>query len=99
MLAPSQISRSGFLLVSGTVSKVQRNRGGLWIDLEGGLVLHIAPNHLASFDPKTLSGLPGAQLEARGWVLDRSRRGGLKAGQARWMLPLTHPGMLKVVSR
>lgn len=99
VLAPSQISRSGFSLVSGTVSKVQRNRGGLWIDLEGGLVLHIAPNHLASFDPKTLSGLQGAQLEARGWVLDRSRRGGLKAGQARWMLPLTHPGMLKVVSR
>jgi len=28
-------------------------------------------------------------------VQDRSRRGGLKNGQARWLLPLTDPGMLK----
>ena len=96
VLAPQQITRSGFALIGGTVSKVQRNRGGLWIDLQGGLVLHIAPNHLASFDQKSLANLQGAKVEARGWVLDRSRRGGLKQGQARWMLPLTHPGMLKV---
>jgi hypothetical protein len=29
-------------------------------------------------------------------VLDRSRRGGLKSGQARWLLPLTDPGMLQL---
>ena len=98
VLAPQQISRSGFALVAGKVAKVQRNRGGVWIDLQGGLVLHIAPNQLAAFDQKTLAGLQGAQVEARGWVLDRSRRGGLKAGQARWMLPLTHPGMMKVTA-
>ncbi|MES2871371.1 MAG: thermonuclease family protein [Pseudomonadota bacterium] len=96
VLAPQQVTRSGFALIGGTVSKVQRNRGGLWIDLQGGLVLHIAPNQLASFDQKSLVNLQDAKVEARGWVLDRSRRGGLKQGQARWMLPLTHPGMLKV---
>ena len=98
VLAPQQISRSGFALVGGKVDKVQRNRGGLWIDMQGGLVLHIAPNQLANFDQKTLAGLQGKQVEARGWVLDRSRRGGLKEGQARWMLSLTHPGMLKVAA-
>jgi len=96
VLAPQQIRRSGFALVGGKVSKVLRNQGGLWIDLQGGLVLHIAPKHLASFNQKQLASLQGAKVEARGWVLDRSRRGGLQVGQARWMLPLTHPGMLKV---
>ncbi|MFJ4118012.1 thermonuclease family protein [Pseudomonas psychrophila] len=98
VLAPQQITRSGFALVGGKVSQVQRNRGGLWIDLQGGLVVHIAPNQLANFDQDSLASLQGAQVEARGWVLDRSRRGGLKSGQARWMLSLTHPGMLKVAA-
>ena len=92
--APQQITRSGFALVGGKVSKVQRNRGGVWVDLEGGLVLHVASNQLKNFDQKTLANLQGKQVEARGWVLDRSRRGGLKPGQARWMLTLTHQGML-----
>ena len=98
VLTPQQITRSGFVLVSATVSKVQRNRGGLWIDLQGGLVLHIAPNQLGGFDHKALLRLQGAQIEARGWVLDRARRGGLQGGQARWMLPLTDPGMFKVIA-
>ena len=98
VLAPQQIIRSGFALVGGKVSKVQRNRGGVWIDLQGGLVLHVAPNQLKNFDQKTLTNLQGKQVEARGWVLDRSRRGGLKSGQARWMLTLTHQGMLNIAA-
>ena len=82
--------------MGGTVSKVQRNRGGLWIDLQGGVVLHIAASQLKHFDQQDLARLQGSKLEARGWVLDRSRRGGLKSGQARWMLSLTHPGMINV---
>lgn len=97
--SPQRISRAGFAVVGGKVSKVQHNRGGLWIDLEGGLVLRIAPNQLASFDRNQLDHLQGSRIEARGWVLDRSRRGELKSGQARWMLPLTHPGMLEVAPR
>lgn len=98
VISAQNITRSGFAVVGGKVSKVQRNRGGLWIDLQGGLVVHIAPNDLSHFDQKTLGKLQGAQVEVRGWVLDRSRRGGLKAGQARWMLPVTHPGMFQVIS-
>jgi hypothetical protein len=33
---------SGFAVVSGRVSKVQRNRGGIWIELQGS-VLRLHP--------------------------------------------------------
>jgi endonuclease YncB( thermonuclease family) len=94
----TQVSRSGFAVVSGRVSDVQRNGGGLWIELGDALVLRVAPNLLSQFDSASLLRLKGRQIEARGWVIDRSRRGGLKAGQARWMMPLTHPVMLNTTS-
>ncbi|MEO3726483.1 thermonuclease family protein [Pseudomonas syringae] len=95
VLKAEQIERSGFALVSGRVSKVQRNRGGIWIELQDKLVLRVAPNLLDRFDAVSLQALKGKQIEARGWVVDRSRRGGLKSGQARWLLPLTDPSMLQ----
>ena len=91
-----QIQRSGFAVVSGRVSKVQRNRGGIWIELQDTLVLRVAPNLVGQFDSAGLQALKGRQIEARGWVVDRSRRGGLQKGQARWLLPLTDPSMLEV---
>ncbi|MCX2542997.1 thermonuclease family protein [Pseudomonas sp. COW5] len=95
VLKAEQIERSGFAIVSGRVSKVQRNRGGIWIELQDKLVLRVAPNLLERFAGSSLQTLKGRQIEARGWVVDRSRRGGLKPGQARWLLPLTDPSMLQ----
>jgi len=95
VLKAEQIERSGFAIVSGRVSKVQRNRGGIWIELQDKLVLRVAPNLLERFAGSSLQALKGRQIEARGWVVDRSRRGGLKPGQARWLLPLTDPSMLQ----
>jgi len=95
VLKAEQIERSGFAIVSGRVSKVQRNRGGIWIELQDKLVLRVAPNLLERFADSSLQALKGKQIEARGWVVDRSRRGGLKPGQARWLLPLTDPSMLQ----
>ncbi|NYH08546.1 endonuclease YncB(thermonuclease family) [Pseudomonas moraviensis] len=95
VLKAEQIERSGFAIVSGRVSKVQRNRGGIWIELQDKLVLRVAPNLLGRFDAASLQALKGKQIEARGWVVDRSRRGGLKSGQACWLLPLTDPSMLQ----
>ncbi|MDI2593327.1 thermonuclease family protein [Pseudomonas sp. 681] len=94
VLKAEQIRASGFVLVTGLVSKVQRNQGGVWIELRGSVVLRIAPNLLSRFDVRSLERLKGQQIEARGWVVDRSRRGGLEAGQSRWLLPLTDPSML-----
>ncbi|WGT30912.1 thermonuclease family protein [Pseudomonas marginalis] len=91
----AQLKRSEFAVVSGRVSQVKRNRGGIWIEMQGSLVLRVSPALVSQFDAATLNGLQGRTVEARGWVQDRSRRGGLKKGQARWLLPLTDPGMLK----
>ncbi|WP_232458745.1 thermonuclease family protein [Pseudomonas fluorescens] len=91
----ANLKRSGFALVAGRVSKIERNRGGIWIELQGSLVLRIAPELISQFDTAMLDGLQGRTIEARGWVQDRARRGGLKKGQARWLLPITDPGMLK----
>ena len=96
VLKADQVSTSGFAVLSGRVSKVQRNRGGVWIELQDSVVLRVAPNLLGHFDVGSLESLKGRQVEARGWVLDRSRRGGLKEGQPRCMLPLTDPAMVQV---
>ena len=95
VLKAEQIQRSGFAVISGRVSKVQRNRGGIWIELQDALVLRVAPNLVGQFDNARLQALKGKQIEARGWIVDRSRRGGLKQGQPRWLLPLTDPAMLQ----
>ncbi|AZF29083.1 thermonuclease family protein [Pseudomonas sp. R2-60-08W] len=93
----ARLKQSGFALVSGRVSKIERNRGGTWIELQGSLVLRVAPDLAHQFDTAMLDGLQGKTIEARGWVQDRSRRGGHKSDQARWLLPITDPGMLKLV--
>jgi len=92
-----QLHESGFAVVRGRVGQVQRNGGGLWIELDGPLVLRIYPRLLKNFDAATLRDLRGRQVEARGWVIDRAERGTIKPGQARWMLPLTDPAMMEVL--
>ncbi|TBV08630.1 thermonuclease family protein [Phytopseudomonas dryadis] len=91
------VKGSGFMLIQGRVQRVERNRGGLWLELGHSVVLRIAPDALDTFDPALLSGLSGKRVEARGWMIDRSRQGGTKGDQARWMLPLSHGAMLQVL--
>ncbi|HSX71814.1 MAG TPA: thermonuclease family protein [Pseudomonas sp.] len=97
VVGPFDLRRGGFALVGGRVEKVQRNRGGLWIEMDGPLVLRVEPKLLRHFDAAALQRLAGQRIEARGWVIDRSHRGGVKPGQARWMLSLTHEAMLEVI--
>lgn len=94
VLNAAQLRRSGFALLRGRVEAVERNRGGIWLELEGDLVLQVAAQALGQFDERALQGLRGQLVEARGWVVDRQRRGALKPGQARWLLRITHPAML-----
>lgn len=95
----AQIDKGGFALVVGKITSVQRNGGGIWIELQDGPVLRIAPELVSLFDASALLRMQGQRIEARGWVVDRSRRGGLKAGQTRWMMPITHPAMLDTSAR
>jgi endonuclease YncB( thermonuclease family) len=94
---PAQLQRGGFALVEGRVERVERNRGGVWLELGDSLVVHVPPQALDGFDLRQLQGLAGRQVEARGWIIDRSRRTGGKPGQARWMLSVTHKAMLGVL--
>jgi endonuclease YncB( thermonuclease family) len=95
VLKADQVRASGFAIVTGRVSKVQRNRGGVWLDLQGSVVLRVAPGLTGRFDMRSLERLKGKRIEARGWVVDRSRKGGLGVGQPRWLLPVTDSSMLK----
>jgi endonuclease YncB( thermonuclease family) len=94
---PGQLVVGGFALVTARVTNVARNRGGVWLELDGPLVLHIAPKFLEQFTKSDLQDLRGRNIQARGWVIDRSQRGSVKTGQARWMLPLTAAAMLEVL--
>jgi endonuclease YncB( thermonuclease family) len=95
-LTAAQLDDSGFALVQGRVMSVEQNRGGVWLQLDGPLVLQVANQALPAFDLQALRAMRGRTVEARGWVIDRTRRGNRSDGQARWLLPLTHPAMLEV---
>lgn len=96
-LSPAQVDSSGFALIRGQVMQVERNRGGIWLEMSGSLVLQITPKRLPYFDIEELQALAGREVEARGWVVDRARRGQLKRGQARWLLPISADFMLEEV--
>lgn len=95
VLEVAQLRQGGFTVVRGRVRTVEHNRGGVWLQLDGPLVLRIESQWLTPFGEAALQGLVGREVEARGWVVDRARRGALKPGQARWMLQLSHPAMLE----
>lgn len=95
LLETSRLRRGGFALLRGRVATVERNRGGLWLELDGSLVLQVEAQSLALFDERALRALAGRTVVVRGWVVDRRRRGALKPGQARWLLRLSHPAMLE----
>ena len=92
------VRQSGFAVVTGTIRGIERNRGGIWLELDDAVVLQIPARLQRTFPASFFTNLKGRQVEARGWVLDRSRKGGLKPGQRRWVLPLTDPGMLERIS-
>lgn len=94
--SPAALEHSGFALVQARVVRVERNRGGLWLELDGPLVLRVAPQELAHFDLPALQASAGRLIEARGWVVDRAQREGRRKGRARWLLTLTHPSMLSL---
>jgi len=99
--APRQaasIDRGGFALVAGTVRSAEHNRGGMWINLDGELVVHVPKRDEAAFDFAALQAMQGQPVEVRGWVTDRGRRSGEAPGRPRWVMRLTAPAMLQGVS-
>ncbi|MFV3287519.1 thermonuclease family protein [Pseudomonas sp. NY11955] len=94
----SAVRQSGFAVIGGRINSIERNRGGVWLTMDDAVVLQVPARLQRNFPASFFDNLKGRQVEARGWVLDRSRRGGLKPGQRRWVLPLTDPSMLERIS-
>ena len=99
VVAADRLQRSGFTVVSGRIGAIERNRGGIWIEVDDSLLLQVPARVQSKFPSSFLSSLKGRTVEARGWVLDRSRKSALKAGERRWLLPLTDPSMLQQAKR
>lgn len=94
--AAGVLDRSGFALLKGRITQVQRNAGGVWLDVEGGLVLRIEPDRLRAFDALLGEALVGRLVEVRGWVVER-RQAPARASRQRWMLSLSDPLMLQLL--
>ncbi len=84
----SDIRQGGFALVKGRITRVTRTSSGTYMDLD---------NHLALFLPVELKAQgasgwhKGQLLQARGWIIDRQRRGQTQSsGRQRWLLKITH---------
>lgn len=91
--AAREVRQGGFALVEGRVERVERNRGGVWLELEGGVAIQIPIAALNAFNPMRWEQLAGRTVEVRGWVIDRARRQG-RTPQARWLIQVSHPAML-----
>ncbi|KRW74254.1 nuclease [Pseudomonas sp. TTU2014-096BSC] len=87
------IRQGGFALLEGRVLRVERNRGGIWLELEGGLVVQVPVAALNAFGRGHLEELRGRSVEVRGWVIDRARRQG-PTPRSRWLVQVSHPAML-----
>lgn len=97
VIAAQALNAGGFALLRGVVKRVQRNRGGLWLEMDGSLVLRVPLDQADEFIRAHGQALVGRSVEARGWVVDRTRHSTSARQQARWMLTLGHESMLRVL--
>lgn len=92
------VKAGGFQLLRGQIESVSERGGHLWLDLDGPVTLRIGREELNVFQ-QAFGATPrlwaGRTLEARGWVVDRQRKGQSPTAYKRFMLPVRHPFMLE----
>lgn len=82
--------RSGrYGVVEGAVTGVARNRGGVWLTLDGHATLQVPPEARPHFDGCRFEALVGWEVRARGRL---SRRG------EHWRMRLRHPAQLEAAA-
>ena len=88
-----QIKTGGFTLLQGRIKSVQRNRGGVWLDLGDSLTVNIPLSALQYFKSEQFEQWQGRTLKTRGWVSERKDQQGK---YAKWRLTVSHPSMFEL---
>lgn len=87
-----KINTGGFTLLQGRIERVQRNRGGVWLELGHSVTVNIPLSALQYFKGVRFEQWQGRALKTRGWV---SERKGQQKKYAKWRLTVSHPSMLE----
>lgn len=91
-LPAEELTRGGFTLLQGRIQKVERNRGGVWLELGHSVTVHIPLNALHYFSNDSFAQWQGRTVKTRGWVTERK---GQQSKYAQWRLTVSHPSMLE----
>jgi endonuclease YncB( thermonuclease family) len=80
----------GFRIVRGRIDAIRESRHGIWLDLEGPLVIRVDRKDQVNFKPGFPTALEGKTVEVRGWI--KADRNGLRVN-------VRHPDALVVMIR
>lgn len=80
----------GFHIVSGQVERVSESSKGIWLFMEGGLMIGIRTPDLPNFDRNELKSLPNQKITVRGWLYPKKKT---KKG-VKFYMRLRHPSAL-----
>ncbi|MBL4868906.1 MAG: thermonuclease family protein [Pseudomonadales bacterium] len=93
--ADSAKLKEGFAVISGEIEGVFLAKKTVWIDIKSNIVLRIPRDRWKSFHSIRQKLVAGQELEARGWLIDRTKNGKtLKKHYKPWMITINHPGSL-----
>jgi len=79
----------GFRIVRGRINDIRESRHGIWLDLEGPLVIRVDRKDRVNFKPGFPEALEGKTVEVRGWI--KADRNGLRVN-------VRHPDALIVMT-
>lgn len=100
VIRASAVEEGGFTIINGRVESASEGGGHLWLELDGPVTLRIGRDERKAFDASLMEESPGTwvgrQVEVRGWVVDRQRKGQSSKAYKRFMLPVRHPFMLEI---
>lgn len=91
-LPAKELTQGGFTLLQGRIQKVERNAGGVWLELGHSVTVQIPLPALHYFDHDSFAQWQGRTIKTRGWVTERQ---GQQNKYARWRLTVSHPSMLE----
>ena len=92
-LPAQKLTQGGFTLLQGRIRQVQRNRGGVWLELGYSVTVNIPLSALQYFNDEKFEQWQGRTVKTRGWVTERK---GQQNKYAKWRLTVSHPSMLEL---